>query len=195
LYSAIPALMAVLFVGYSVHRVNDLNKDLRDLTRELDQKRHELEVIQGRLDEASSLDRYLYPINLVQVKNLAVYSARAAALLETILKLRDKGLAWHLGGRTPEQGFDSPGFVVYVLRLQNLPGGSLERATSEYLLQNLPEVADPDTGDLVFYEGGYVLFYFQAYQGDPFVIGMTPFGIVPLRNDFAKIIGYRHVLH
>jgi hypothetical protein len=44
---------------------------------------------------------------------------------------------------------------------------------------------------LVFYRTGYVMFYFTDQRNSPFVIGMTPFGILALDPDFARIIGYR----
>jgi len=34
------------------------------------------------------------------------------------------------------------------------------------------------------------MFYFEDYDGSPFVIGMTPLGVLALKPDWAKPIGY-----
>ena len=62
---------------------------------------------------------------------------------------------------------------------------------SRRLFDNLPPTSTPTTGDLVFYPGGYALFYFDDRSEGPFVLGMTPFGITALKPDFAKPLGYR----
>ena len=36
------------------------------------------------------------------------------------------------------------------------------------------------------------MFYFEQ-SGEPYVIGMTPLGIIAQRPDFAKVLGYLHV--
>jgi len=56
-------------------------------------------------------------------------------------------------------------------------------------MQSLPPTATPEVGDLVFYPAGYALFRFEDGRGSPFVIGMTPQGIIALDPDFSKPIG------
>ena len=62
---------------------------------------------------------------------------------------------------------------------------------SRQLYTQLEPVDEPGIGDLAFYPAGYALFYFLDHEQNPFVIGMTPAGIVALEPDFAKVIGYR----
>lgn len=112
------------------------------------------------------------------------------------MDLRRREVKWRLGGQSPTEGFDSPSFAAFVLRELNLPGGDVHPeesllATSRRLWERLPSVPQPSVGDLVFYPAGYVLFYFVDQQQQPFVIGMTPFGISALKPNFARVVGYR----
>jgi hypothetical protein len=65
--------------------------------------------------------------------------------------------------------------------------------TSSALRARFPPASQPREGDLIFYDGGYVMFYFRASSG-PFCIGMTPAGILSLRIDFGpRLLGYGRV--
>jgi hypothetical protein len=104
-------------------------------------------------------------------------------------------VGWHLGGQSPEQGFDSPSFAAYVLRrlkpeaLPELPATNDLVAASRAIISSLPSTNNPGIGDLNFYPSGYALFRFVDRRGQPFVIGMTPQGIVALDPNFSQSIG------
>jgi hypothetical protein len=63
--------------------------------------------------------------------------------------------------------------------------------SSQHLFSSLRYKQSPEPGDLVFYPGDIVLFYFVDRSGRPFVIGMTPRGIRALEPGFAEPLGYR----
>jgi hypothetical protein len=61
------------------------------------------------------------------------------------------------------------------------------------LQQVLPPTSQPSIGDVVFYDLGYTMFYFKDENGEPFVVGMTPLGVLALRPDFMNVLGYGQV--
>src|SRR5262249_47300093 len=117
-------------------------------------------------------------------------------LLEVILQLRERKVRWRLGGASVEEGFDSPSFAAFILveekALAGQPGDGDLLARSRQLAANLPKAEEPlRPGDLIFFPGGYALFWFLDQNAQPFVIGMTPLGIVALEPSFAERIAAR----
>lgn len=117
-------------------------------------------------------------------------------ILAQILRLRRERVAWAESANDPQIGFHSAGFVGHVLRETGHTMGFLELASdpgesSLHLFSSLRYKQTPEPGDLVFYPGDIVLFYFQDRSGRPFVIGMTPRGIRAFDPGFAEPQGYR----
>jgi hypothetical protein len=173
-----------------------LKGSLEDTKAELQKTKKELEETSKRLQDTADMARYMHPIEPIGLKAMFSRYPRQAEALEQILKLKQQGVGWHLGGQTPEVGFDSPSFAAYILKELHVPGvmiapGDTLLATSRRLYESLPSVTKPKVGDLVFYPAGYVLFYFKDRNGKPYVIGMTPVGIAALDPGFAKPVGYR----
>jgi hypothetical protein len=137
---------------------------------------------QKTISEAVSLSRAVRTIDSANAKELASRFPGSESLLLDILDLRQRRFKWKPGGQSPQEGFDSPSFAMYMLRQK--------RAS---LYDKLPPTSQPRTGDLVFYPAGYAMFYFADPRDGPFVLGMTPFGITALKSDFAKPVGYRQV--
>jgi hypothetical protein len=145
-----------------------------------------------------NLSRAVRPIDYGNAKELASRFPGSESLLMDVLDLRQRRIKWKPGGQTPQEGFDSPSFAMYILKqkrasgIELRPGESLSEA-SHSLSEKLPPTTQPKTGDLVFYPAGYAMFYFADPREGPFVVGMTPFGITALKSDFAKPVGYRQV--
>ena len=158
----------------------------------------QLAEAQKTLSEAVTLSRAVRTIDYVNAKELASRFPGSESLLLDMVELRQRRIKWKPGGQSPQEGFDSPSFAMYILRqkrasgIEPRPGESLSEA-SRSLYERLPAVNQPQTGDLVFYPAGYAMFYFADPREGPFVLGMTPFGITALKSDFAKPVGYRQV--
>lgn len=151
--------------------------------------------LQHLLERTTDLSRFRHNVDWVALKYTASENPAEARVLERVLRLRDQNVGWSLGGTQPEQGFDSPSFAAYVLQSLGLLPNS-EAAAGRDLLQRsrllrsiLPRVDEPKIGDLVFYPGGFALFFFRDQNHQPFVIGMTPSGIVALEPNFAFVEG------
>jgi outer membrane murein-binding lipoprotein Lpp len=174
-----------------------LQGDAENYKTQMTDLQAQLAEAQKALSEAMNLSRAVRPLDSVNAKELASRFPGSESLLQDLLAFRQRRIKWKPGGQSPQEGFDSAGFAMFMLRQKRVsgielkPGESLSDA-SRSLYDKLPSTAQPGTGDLVFYPAGYAMFYFADPQG-PFVLGMTPFGIAALKSDFAKPVGYRQV--
>lgn len=146
--------------------------------KELETTSKQLKTVSKELEESRMLVHETLRIDFVDLKVIYSLYPRQAELLEVILDLRKRGVGWGLHGTTPSEGFNSPVFAAYVLRQVSIG------------FNELVESSSPEVGDLVVYPAGYHLFYFKDKDNRPFVIGMTPLGIVALNPDFAKPIRF-----
>ena len=175
-----------------------LQGDSESYKNQVTELQAQLAEAQKALSEAVNLSRGLRTIDYVNAKELASRFPGSESLLLNILDLRQRRTKWKPGGQSAQEGFDSPGFAMYVLRqkrasgIELRPGESLSDA-SRSLYEKLAPTTQPRTGDLVFYPAGYAMFYFADPREGPFVLGMTPLGIAALKSDFAKPVGYRQV--
>jgi hypothetical protein len=107
-----------------------------------------------------------------------------------LLKLDEGSISWKANGIGPDN-FDSPGFAVVVLTDLRLIQG--DPVQNHYNLKNILKSVDkPEIGDVIFYESGYTMFYFE-YRGQPLVVGMTPLGLAALNYEFASTVMVGHV--
>jgi hypothetical protein len=173
--------------------------DAENYKNQVTELQAQLADAQKALSEAVNLSRSVRPIDYANAKELASRFPGSESLLQNILDLRQRRIKWKIGGQSPQEGFDSPNFAMYMLRqkrasgIELRPGESVSSDAGRSLYDKLPPTTQPQTGDLVFYPGGYAMFYFADPREGPFVLGMTPFGIAALKSDFTKPVGYRQV--
>jgi hypothetical protein len=179
-------------------QAQSLQVEAENYKNQVTQLQTELAEAQKALSEAVNLSRSVRTIDYVNAKELASRFPGSESLLLQILDLRQRRIKWKLGGQSPQEGFDSPSFAMYILRQRHAsgseprPGESLLEASRD-LSNRLPRTTQPRTGDLALYPAGYAMFYFEDQREGSFVLGMTPFGITALKADFAKPVGYRQV--
>jgi hypothetical protein len=104
-------------------------------------------------------------------------SGQRKQVLLTALKLMKESIRYKWGGKNPAEGFDSSGFIAYILGQAGLlknPGTWWSGKFREQMGTLRAEKTPKKPGDLVFYTHGYVM----LYLGDSKIIGMTPIGIV-----------------
>lgn len=153
--------------------------------------------LQAQVRMPADTARKVHPIDVSEWKELSGNAGRRAVLLPAIYTLRERDVVWRVGGTSPNQGFDSPSFAIFVLEKQSLvPKGSMAQIRPDVpgelrLLRTLLKTeSNPSVGDVVFYANGFTMFYYKDRSGRPFVMGMTPVGILCLDPDFAQIVGY-----
>src|SRR2546428_9231684 len=175
-----------------------LQGDAENYKNQVTELQAQLAETQKALSEAVNLSRAVRTIDYVNAKELASRFPGSESLLLDILELRQRRIKWKLGGQSPQEGFDSPSFAMYILRQKRASGieprpGVPPAQASRSLDDRPPPITHRRTGALVFYPAGYAMFYFADPREGPFVLGMTPFGITALKSDFAKPVGYRQV--
>jgi hypothetical protein len=174
-------------------QVENNKVEIADLEAQRDNLKAQVEFLSAQVEESRVLKNKLYKGEiLVTLKDMYEYPAQSQVLEEI---LRQQNIAIWEPGRVGPEKFDSPGFAAYLLNQFGLVQG--DPNTIHYSLLNILSAVStpkPAIGDIVFYQGGYTMFYFQdPSTGDEFVIGMTTFGIISLKYDFAPIIGIRHI--
>lgn len=149
----------------------------------------ELAEVTARLEQAVAFQTNVYDLDWTDVKDIASRMEEAGELLVRIDEFRQEGVTWGLDN-TIAGGFTSPGFAGFILQQMQGQGTASYGAT----LSNLEtRRGSPQLGDVVLYESGYAMFYMQDYQGTPFVVGMTPIGILALEFEFGpKILEVRN---
>lgn len=211
-FTIIPIVIAAILIWYTSNRINyyldqtnKLKKTNQELAENLARTEKKLKEIalqlmgtEAILKDATDFQKFIHPIDFVDMKHISSRYPNQARALKLILDLRGQNVSWYLGGVSPNVGFDSPTFALYILSELNLPGRKITPGpsllkTSRKLFEILPQASQPEVGDLTFYPSGYVMFYFQDKNNRPFVIGMTPFGILALDPEYAKPTGYRRI--
>jgi hypothetical protein len=186
-------------------RVQELDQQLQKSTLEMKHLNdqiynllHNLSDLKANFSpEAKIPGRDIYDLNIIDLNIISIRHPHEAQLLRRMLELCKQGVRWNPRGQSPEEGFDSAGFAAFVLREANPSGAEMKTGESlrtiAHIWKELSPISQPASGDLVFYPDGYVLFHFEDQNRRPFVIGMTPLGILGLNPHFAKAIGCRRV--
>lgn len=174
-----------------------LEETMAELARARDENaslRAELDRIQQKLTDAAAWEKWVHPMPQVMVDSKAMMGSSWGELLRDILDAKRQGVSFSLQGQDPKTGFHSPGFMGYMLnkstmfrRRQNLPESATWQDALHALEARKKAENKPSAGDIVSYSSGYYMLYGVDHDGSPYVIGMTPFGIVPLKPDFAPI--------
>lgn len=180
-------------VKQSQQQLDAVNTQLGQVNEQLKQSQQQVAELKKELADASSFLRFKFSGNiLLDLKGLYSEYPRQGDVLQHILQMQSQNVPWKAGGFSPEEGFDSPSFAAYILVNHQLL--TLPSPEARYSLRDiLPNTPQPRIGDLVFYPTGYSMFYFLTESQEPYVIGMTPFGIIALQLKFAPVLGYGRV--
>ena len=206
MYTSIPLIITIILIVISYLTVEDaqnqvailseekqtLETTIIDLNDEIDSKADSLIEMKKVMELAINYKDKRFHFDFSRDKQLySGFSRQTQMITEMRRMIDDNEIKWHLGGNSPEVGFDSPSFATYLINKYS----KTEVAASErYKLREiLPTISNPKVGDVVFYEHGYAMIYFE-YKNQPFVVGMTPIGLASLTLEFGpKIIGYGKV--
>ena len=206
LYSSIPLIITIVLILISFLTVNDaqnkveiltdemqtLETTVIDLNKEIVIKTDSLTEMKKVYELAINYKDKRFHFDFRRDKELYSRYPKQTRMITEMRRMIDANeIKWHLGGNSPEQGFDSPSFATYII---NKFSKTNVTAGERYKLKEiLPTTTKPKVGDLVFYEQGYAIIYFE-YRNQPFVVGMTPIGLASLTLEFGpKILEYASI--
>lgn len=121
-------------------------------------------------------------------------SGKKKQVVATAMALKKRNIPFGWGGKNPEKGFDSAGFIAYIFH----QAGLLEKPEKWWSRKLREEMGTPrntktpeQVGDLLFYADGFVM----LYLGNNNIIGMTRRGIIiqPYREFYLKLIQVNRV--
>ena len=206
IYSSIPLIITVILILTSYLSVNDAQNKVAELADEMQTLENTISNLNEKIilknDSLAEMKRgYELAINykdkrfhfdFKRDKELFSRYPKQTNMITEMRRMIDANeIKWHLGGNSPEQGFDSPSFAAYIINKYSKTNVS---AGERYKLKELlPTITKPKVGDVVFYEQGYAMIYFE-YRNQPFVVGMTPIGLASLTLKFGpKILGFASI--
>lgn len=167
--------------------VVDLENHVVNLEKNIGGLERNVNELETRIRETTVFDRNRYQMNWDNAKMLlSGANYKQERLIIDIIEMKYSGVGWKLNGYSPDVGFDSPGFAAWLLNKNEIL--NIEPSQRYRLSEMLPETDNPRTGDLIFYDSGYVMFYFRDRNGHPFCIGMTPLGIAALEIEFGPLL-------
>src|SRR5947207_5500415 len=107
-----------------------LQGDAENYKNQVTELQAQLAEAQKTLSEAVNLSRAVRIIDYVNGKELASRFPGSESLLLDILDLRQRRIKWKLDGQSPQEGFNSPTFAMYILRQKRASGIELRRGES-----------------------------------------------------------------
>ncbi|WP_297090189.1 hypothetical protein [uncultured Draconibacterium sp.] len=205
-YASVPLLLTIILVIISYMVINNAGEEVKELKHEKSELEANIKQLNTSIglksDSIAEMKKVMelalnysdkrYEFNYSVDKELySRYPRQTEMLSEIRAMIRAGEVKWKLGGSSPEDGFDSPSFASFMINRHSAI--TVEAANRYQLRDALPKTETPRVGDIVFYEHGYAMFYFE-YRNKPFVIGMTPLGLASLTYDFGpKRLGFGRV--
>lgn len=197
MYSAIPLVITIILVVVSFISITNAGKEVTILKQEKSELERNIQnlstIISEKADSIAEMRKVMelavnykdkrYEFNYAVDKQLYSRYPKQTQMLSEMRDMIESGqVKWKLGGNTPETGFDSPSFASFMI---NRHAKTKVDAQNRYQLRTeLTTSSSPEVGDVVFYEHGYAMFYFE-YHNKPFVVGMTPLGLSSLQYNFG----------
>ena len=171
---------------------------IEEQSRQLERK---IEELRAELDKTIEFRGLVFRVDPGDFKVLYGSLGVQSAVLRKIWEIKEKNVRWQRYEISPELEFNSVAFAEYVLRNTEVTQGNLRSDDLHFSQDELMELLSTPikrdelkSGDMVFYKGGFSMFYFETDRREPFVIGMTPFGIQTMKLDFGpEIIGFRKI--
>jgi cell wall-associated NlpC family hydrolase len=121
-------------------------------------------------------------------------SGKKKQVVAMAMALKEKNIPFGWGGKNPQKGLDSSGFIAYIFH----QAGLLDKPEKWWSRKLREEMGTPrntkkpeQVGDLLFYADGYVM----LYLGNNNIIGMTRRGIIiqHYREFYLKLIQVNRV--
>jgi len=178
----------------------DLSRSQADLSKSqsaLATATAQLSQTQTELDAARVFAQNACPIDEMVLKEYSSNYTPQAQMLVFLLDMQQRKIPWNPNGFSETDGFDSPDFALFALQnaVSGVPLVSTDYKAGARPWSILKPTRSPSNGDIVYYQSGYTMFYYELPVGfagremKKCVIGMTPLGIISQQMDFANWLG------
>lgn len=200
---SIIVILALFFAGLSWlfwtnNQVNNMNDKILVLNDTIQSKESKIVLLQ---DSLTRINIYLHEADNFKTQKINItpedrkhYYSSTGQINEVFARMiyfQNREIEFNVNGKSPEEGFNSPSFMTYLL--SNI--GTIEtiELNTTSLESKFDKVSDDyQAGDIVIYKSGYCMMYFATNnpndEYDSFVFGMTPSGVLALKPDFAEEI-------
>lgn len=163
-------------------KADELETRIAVLDDSLSIKRKKIKTLEKALHIGDNFSSSKVEIDEIDIKKLSFGLKDVSKVYRDIKSLQDRGVKFSLNGTNPQRGFNSVTMMSFILKNNNIIRTS-PRTTSQ-LIEALPAASGGmQTGDIIVYEAGYCMLYVKAHK--EFVLGMTPFGILEVKPEFA----------
>lgn len=185
LYAIVPLLAGLLWLAASFYEVHQLKSQASLLQRSIDVKSEEVKKARGDLESLQAeinlnkglvnnapvrTDRSLNREGILQ----SITEPRRRKVVDLAIQLYEEKIPYKFGGKSPQEGFDTSGYVAYILSQVGVIGNPREYWSGRLRDELPPAPAGKDEpGDIIFYGGGPCM----IYLGGGLSIGSLPGGI------------------
>ena len=126
---------------------------------------------------------------------LGLLQGRRKQAMTLAFQFKREGIPFQWGGKKPSEGFDSSGYIAYILAQVNLltkPETYWSgRLREKYQTKSVSGISELQCGDLIFYENAIIMFYLGKDENS--AIGMFPEGVRTFDVNFSKPIAFGKV--
>ena len=193
--TSIPILVGIAWIFFSVTQVQKLQLEKDELEKEKEEIIRSTQKFQQKLDSINNIMNFVLPISFGDLKLFYSNEHGIGKIVSDMYEAKTKNATFSITGKGNNK-YNSPSFMSTILLTNNLTDQIYYSANG--FIQSLPDSEKLMNGDLIFYEGGYVMLYFESYSTATHTevkacIGMTIFGILVLDPEFAKRIAIKKV--
>jgi hypothetical protein len=194
--------VGIAWVAIVSQRVQNLQAQAIAYQGIIEQDKQRIEQLEAKLQTISTFTDDAVDLRWEDVKMVMSTHYQAGIILQEILELKNRKAKFVANARTPEEGFNSPGMMRYVLEKTGVIQSGQYETSNEAIARQLAnkrvEISSPSglrSGDIVVYSAGYFMLYadfvqpYGPHTGErkQFSVGMTPFGIQAVVPDFNTI--------
>ncbi len=173
---------------YTAKQVTRLSQKKNELEIQKNNLEKEIILLKNKLDSSSLVLKNVIDVDLHAAKYLYGENTCVAKVLSRILEMKGN-TRFDYNNRNGM--YNSPAFIGYVLHQFGILPSAPQ--TSKQLQDQMISVNSPRMGDIIIYRSGYSMLYVNrvpALNGE-FCIGMTPWGILAFKTDFAPIVAIK----
>lgn len=175
-FVALIVLLTTIWLIYTRNQITYATNQITHLKEEKNELKKDILLLQNKLDSTSLISKNIVEVDLTEAKHLYSEDRCAAKILSDMLEMKRRKTSFDVYNKNGN--YNSPTFINMILKQSHVV--RLIRAT------------EMKSGDIVTYKSGYKMLYIKQNDSygskKEYCVGMTPWGILALKKDFAEVI-------